>query len=595
MEWRGTSWDRPRPVTLSLLVNDTHFQPGPDLDQDASTVTIKLDPARQAVLRISSMIEDADGFGLLGWLAEGTGTDIDPTTMSRVRRAVEDSRHVMFSPWEELEVVHAVQRPLSTPDLRVAPDVARAPGDTEYAPNVTLVPEPLSTGTLQLDASWTDVVDDPAVRFEPPAEGVPMPWLRPVSVTIGSTSLDPPELVDGVVPILAETTLYDIDGSTMPPLQFSDTRHRRVTLTATAVSRFADEFPELAAEPARLTRTGRAADAVVRSTARPPAPVIADVVPIVSTGPVSVERGDLVREGGWLRIWLERPWFVTGADERLGVVVLPRTPAGPADPMYDDVSLIGTDAAHEGPSIPGLRIEHLLNAVDRVPGILLPENPTEPVDLALFDPEFDFVSQRWFTDVQIDTQGAYFPMVRLAAVRYQPFTIDPPPASGVVPGHYFVSPPVRLDPVPLFPERRLFIQKVIKPNHSLLRFELSGTPYTATSSLDSTRDATKRALARVTVRTQRRLPGELAGGDEHWLNGDPVELTRDSADKPWRRQLEDVDLRHFLDGADRILVVEEDRLPFDPAVPQPEPTAARTVFAAVVEGPFMPPESPLVD
>jgi hypothetical protein len=588
IEWRGPSWDRPRPITLRLLANDQHFQPGPDLNPDAATVTLKLDPARQATLRLSSMIDDADAFGLLEWLGEGTGTDIDPTTMSRVRRAVEHSRHVMFTPWEELRIVHAVQRPLSAPDLRAAPDVMRQPGETEYAPNVTLVPEPLSTGELQLDATWTDVVDDPAVRFEPPAAGEPMPWLRPVSATVGSTALEEPELVDGVVPIAPETTLYDIEGSSMPPLQFSDTRHRTLTLTATAVSRFADEFPELAGEPSRFTRTGRAVEAVVLSTSRPPAPAIADVVPIVSTGPVSVERGDLVREGGWLRVWLERPCFVTGADERFGIVVLPRTPAGPADPMYGDVSVVGTDAAHEGPFMTGLRIDHVLNAAGLVSGSRLLENPAEPVDLALFEPEFDFVSQRWFADVRIDTRGAYFPMIRLVAVRYQPHAIELPPESGATPGQFSVSPPVRLDPIPLFPERRLFVQKVLKPNHTLLRFELSGTPYTATSSLTSTRDATKRALARVTVRTQHRLPGELAGGDEHWLNGEPVDLTRDSTGKPWRLQLEDDALRDFLAGAERILLLEEDHVPFDPAVPQPDPFAARPVFAAVVEGPFTP-------
>ena len=48
IEWRGTSWDRPRPITLRLAVNDLHFQPPPDIDQDASLITIKLDPALRA-------------------------------------------------------------------------------------------------------------------------------------------------------------------------------------------------------------------------------------------------------------------------------------------------------------------------------------------------------------------------------------------------------------------------------------------------------------------------------------------------------------------------------------------------------------------
>jgi hypothetical protein len=110
----------------------------------------------------------------------------------------------------------------------------------------------------------------------------------------------------------------------------------------------------------------------------------------------------------------------------------------------------------------------------------------------------------------------------------------------------------------------------------------------ATSSLDSTPDAKARALARVTARPQSRLPIALAGGDEHWMNGEALVLKRDGPSKPWRLQLEDDQLRDLGPDVERILVVEEDRLPSDPAVPSPEPFAVRTVFAAVVEGPFQP-------
>jgi hypothetical protein len=599
LEWRGASWDRPRPIALRVLVSEEHFQP-PVFDQDALTVTIRLDPGMRAVLRISSLIPEGTPFGLFDWLTEGTGEEISQTTVSQVRRAIDDSRHVMFTPWEQIEILHAVQQPLGVPDLQPQPDVERNPGETEYRPNVTLVPEPLTTGVLQLDAIWTDVVDDPAVRFEPPADGAPVPWLRTVSTTIGNTPLAEPELVGGVLPIFQPTDLYTLRNSSMPPLQFSDTRARTITLTATAVSRFAAEFPELAGRPDRFVRAGAPARAVVQSTARPPAPVVVDVVPIVSTGPFSLDRGQLVREGGWVRIWLERPWFVSGTDEQLGVVVLDRNPSGPADQLYDYASLIGRDAAHEGLFMPGLRISHVLNPIGTVNGVVLPEplarfGNGEPVHLALFEPQFDFDSQRWFVDMQLDTQGTYFPMVRLAVVRYQPHSVATPAGAALSAHHYFVSPVVLLDPVPLFPDRRLVVQKVIKPSHSLLRFELSGTPYTATSALDGTRDATKKALARVTVRTQHQLPADLAGGGEHWLNGPPVDLKRDSVDKPWRLQLEDSDLRLFLDDGERVLVVEEDRLPYDPTDVAPGQTAARTVFAAVVEGPFMPPPSPLVD
>jgi len=327
------------------------------------------------------------------------------------------------------------------------------------------------------------------------------------------------------------------------------------------------------------------------------------VVPLVSTGPVSLSSGTLARAGGWVRIWLERPWFVSGADEMLGVVVMDQTPAGPADPMYDYVSLAGRDAAHQGGTIAGLRAEDLVNAVAVEQGVMLPEpvarfgvRQTHPVSVAQFAPEFDFTSQRWFADIHISQPGAaYFPMVRLAVARYQPNSVAAPLSSGFLSTHqYFVSPVVTLDPIPLFPDRRLKVTKVIKPTHALLQLELSGTPYVATSSLTSQRDAKAPALARVTARPRTRIPIALADG-EPWMNGPAVPFKRDDPTKPWRLQLENDQIRNLGDGVEQILVAEEDHLPSDPAVPDSglgvpaaEPFAARTVFAAVVEGPFLP-------
>jgi hypothetical protein len=295
------------------------------------------------------------------------------------------------------------------------------------------------------------------------------------------------------------------------------------------------------------------------------------------------------------------------------VIVLPpqhfrEHPRFPADDVLDlaagaPTALVfelpdGTDEVELGDEgLLGLCERPLVNAVATEHGVVLPEclarlgGQARPVSVAQFAPEFDFTSQRWFADIRIDLFGAYFPMVRLAVVRYQPSSVAArplPDGTTVSAHHYFVSPVVLLDPLPLFPDRRLTVQKVIKPTHSLLRLELTGTAYVATSSLDSEPDATARALARVTARPQSRLPVALAGGGEHWMNGNAIALKRDDPRKPGRLQLEDDQLRNLGPDVERILVVEEDHVPADPAVPSPEPFAAGTVFAAVVEGPFLP-------
>jgi hypothetical protein len=70
------------------------------------------------------------------------------------------------------------------------------------------------------------------------------------------------------------------------------------------------------------------------------------------------------------------------------------------------------------------------------------------------------------------------------------------------------------------------------------------------------------------------------------MNGPEIRFKRDDPSKPWRLQLEDDQLRELGPDVERILVVEEDHVPADPAVPGDDEYAARTVFAAVVEGPF---------
>jgi hypothetical protein len=253
---------------------------------------------------------------------------------------------------------------------------------------------------------------------------------------------------------------------------------------------------------------------------------------------VSVPDGRVVREDGWLRIWLERPWFASGAGELLGVVLLDRTPTGPVDPMYDYVSLAGRDAAHGTVFINGVRPDDVVNPVAVERGVILPEclvrlgGQAERVSVALFVPEFDFVSQRWYADVRISLFG-YFPMVRLAVVHYQPTSVanDDPVLSG---HHYFVSPGVLLDPIPLFPDRRLTVKKVIKPTHVLLQLELSGTTYTSVMTLTGEPSSKAPALSRVTARPQSRFPVDLAGGGEHWLNGPEIRFKRDDPSKAWR-------------------------------------------------------------
>ena len=294
IEWRGTSWDRPRPITLRLAVNDLHFQPPPDIDEDASLITIKLDPALRAQLRLSSLIPDGTPFGLMDWLGEdAVGAELTEDLQRQLRRAIDDSRHVMFTPWEDMEVVHAVQRPLEAPNLEPAETPPpRKPGDTVFKPNCTLIREPLSTATLtprgQLDRhrGRSGGPLRTARRRRPDAVAA-AGQLRGGQHHAGHSR---PGRRRDAADTAYRRLLHRLDPAAAAVLRHPAPRGELHRDRAQPVRR---RVPRAGGQPDAFTRIGTPATSIAQSTARPPAPVVADVVPLVSTGPVSVSAAAL--------------------------------------------------------------------------------------------------------------------------------------------------------------------------------------------------------------------------------------------------------------------------------------------------------------
>ena len=201
--------------------------------------------------------------------------------------------------------------------------------------------------------------------------------------------------------------------------------------------------------PHTLTGPTRAIE--ILSTAPPKAPVVARVSPAWSIdGPTgTAESGlNLSRTGGYVRVYLERPWFSSGAGEVLGVVGITAAqldgggtilPAG-LDPSL--VTMMGLDpisASSQDRSYPV--VPSRFSATASVPPVpyrtpyasppelSLLENPLGPtMQIWPYEVNFDPVSNYWYADVNI-TVGAnaggpppgYF--VRLALVRFQPYSI----------------------------------------------------------------------------------------------------------------------------------------------------------------------------
>ncbi|MBL9058859.1 MAG: hypothetical protein JNK88_02390, partial [Mangrovicoccus sp.] len=259
------------------------------------------------------------------------------------------------------------------------------------------------------------------------------------------------------------------------PHEFNDTRYRRIAYRLKATTRYRENLPAtLLADPVAapgdppvdgaITLEGPETVGWVPSSARPPAPQVLYVVP--TFGWVRSRDGDGAerswRRGGGLRVWLDRPWNVTGYGEMLAVVLPPASFAGDPDSAAGGayrrtVTQWGNDPIWQSPFVPGvapgagafplarwqgdptggwLPPGAPATEADQPPGpfpvsLGLPGSNV-PVALAPHDVAYDPDRKLWFCDIEIDSGAAYWPFVRLALARYQPCSTDAAHLSEVV-------------------------------------------------------------------------------------------------------------------------------------------------------------------
>lgn len=366
----GSDWPDAPDMRLTLGPRDDDDPPiETDEEEEGIVARVQLAPAEQVTLALSSFVRDdfLDHLALHQWRS----TALPP-------QMVKDGRHSMATPVHPVTFVHAVRRPLKDPSGSLTP--VQEPG----AMAAVLTPQPLrlnvdtaSTQQLQIAAAWTEV-DDTA------SDG-------PVSTEMTGVAVQNIPVARGDE-ALQEQIVH----------QFGDTRHRMVTYSFAAVSRFrhlykADENAE------RFIARGEAAPVSVRSTVRPAPPAVRAVVPAfrwTSETDGTVIRH--VRSGGTLRVELHRPWHLTGVGEQLAVVVehteLARDPIW-STPLVDRVPAPASFLPTTGETRK------------------LPDGT--PVTVTAYDTEF--TGDWWAADVELPGIAAtsYRPFVRLAVARYQ--------------------------------------------------------------------------------------------------------------------------------------------------------------------------------
>ncbi|MDP1805482.1 MAG: hypothetical protein Q8K72_09980, partial [Acidimicrobiales bacterium] len=318
-KWQGSAdWFDRRPFRLRI----EDGAGAPVYSSAQRLLTVFLPQAEMVTVQLSSFVDPADLELLAVWMLER------PAARTAQQADAEAGRHWMLTPWQLLTLVHAVEKPLTPPAINVpsagvpGSGVRRNVGETFAVLSGTISNHAKSTGRLDVEARWKEPIDDLAQD--------------------GPSEIDGHAHVGDFLLTASENAcrIGRDDSATGVPVhrlrhEFRDTKHRWVNYRATATTRFREYFPpEITNDRSLVTHDGPEVLLDVPSSRRPEPPEVLYVVPTwtwttrrflgvpprpgMRPGPGSTIR---TRSGGGLRVYLDRPWWSSGADELLGVVL----------------------------------------------------------------------------------------------------------------------------------------------------------------------------------------------------------------------------------------------------------------------------------
>jgi hypothetical protein len=385
-----------------------------------------------------------------------------------ITRLALEGGHEMITPSRTLTLVHAVQQPLGQPVFEQLPVVHDINGPilasalrNHFTPITAwrahsahdavllggLRIHGASSSKIDLQASWVEVADDPAQ---------PGPTKSLTSDHVETIDLS--DLSGGEIPANALGTRYvavyipqvdtlwfaapidTLAGVTTPgtvaaPLhRFQDTKHRWISYRAVATTRFQEYFPEPGLD---FTRSSAPLLVDVPSSARPTIPDVLYVVP--TFGWEQQESSNVktsVRLSNGLRVYLRRPWFSSGENELLGVVLWPVDGPAITPPDYASFKPFftqwGNDPIWQSGNLDDVPSFAVFPSATTIGQGLTVDETTHLFDVAGHELAYDVARELWFCDITLATVPAYAPFVRLALARYQPHSIQGVELSRVV-------------------------------------------------------------------------------------------------------------------------------------------------------------------
>jgi hypothetical protein len=476
----GTAWPDRSPLMLAI-VEGNH---APSWDATQRVLTVSLPKATDTEVALSSYVTEPnlELMGVWGWIREmaeaseasamlSALADIEvPLTgdvLALLVRLALEGGHELITPSRTLALVHAVQQPIGEPAFVQLPVVHRpaqpilasalrnsytpitawrVPGSHAVVLLGGLKVHGASTVKVELDGTWREVVDDPSQPAPTDAlqrdhvETIPLgstdagPVYSDASMTVAVGVYVPP-----VDTLWFSAPFDDLEGVATPAQvaapqhHLADTKHRWIAYRATSTSRFEEYFGD---DSLDYTRTGPPLIVDVPSSARPTAPDVAYVVPTFGwERQESTNLKSSVRFGNGLRVYLNRPWWSSGADELLGVVLWPSSQPAPdyatREQFKPYFTQWGADPIWKsGDLSPVPVVGDFSDAAQGREGLELLTGMT--VDVAGHTVQYDAARKLWFCDVQFVSTPAYAPFVRLALARYQPHSIPGVELSSVV-------------------------------------------------------------------------------------------------------------------------------------------------------------------
>ena len=478
------SWPEPQPYRLVL-------DSGERLEGrvDGNAVRIAIPPGEQLRVRLSSALGDG-GLDRLGlWRTRPDSY----RKRAEIAGAARDGWMWWLTPFDEVRLVHAVQRPVEVPRA-IGLDSVRSEKDSGTGLKAVIEIHGASTGRIDVEAEWSEPIDDPTAETpadrEPsaaqPADHDPRPTTR---ATAWGTEVESHEDFLVLVPAPLEAEFELPEGEVLQAHlarhELGDTKHRLIDYKVRATTRYQEHFEKITGPTLGKLRNPATDDlsvvsapirVSVPSSSRPPKPVIHDVLPLFrwqeGTGPGQPFATRHTRRSG-IRIYLERPWYATGEGELLGVVLA----SGRGEPEGVPVSIWAADPvwAQNGPADRGsLPLRDILEVFEPAardepgrpvgPPALLPaiDSPARPEVLVLgYRPEYNSERKLWFVDIAFDQGSAFWPFVRLVLARYQPASLD----------GLHLSPLVTADFAQLAPDR---IATLSRPDDRSARVVVSG-------------------------------------------------------------------------------------------------------------------------